>query len=103
MRFQAVADHQIPDRQPIKIRPGDRVRVGDHDTHWPAFVFVTTDDGEGRVPEWHLDAARPVATVIEQYDTQELPVARPDVTQTSQIGRVYLAFGTAPRSLSHAP
>ncbi|WP_051426132.1 SH3 domain-containing protein [Jiangella gansuensis] len=57
------------------------MRVGEHDTTWPAFVFVTFEGGSGCVPERHLDAARPVATVLRGYTTQELPaVAGAEVT-----------------------
>jgi hypothetical protein len=33
------------------------VRTGQHDTQWPAFVFVTTDDGAGWFPERYLDTS----------------------------------------------
>lgn len=72
---RAVADHEIPSRPPLRVAPGDEVRVGDRDDTWPEFVFVTTgDDGSGWVPARHLDAARPVAVVRTAYDTQELAV-----------------------------
>jgi hypothetical protein len=63
----------IPKRAPIKVSPGDVVNVGDHDTNWPAFVFVTTLAGQGWVPARHLaiDGRRGVVGVA--YDTTELP------------------------------
>lgn len=70
----AAADHEIPARPPIRIVPGDLVEVGERDTRWPRFVFVTTSTGSGWVPERHLSQDRPTATVISSYDTQELPV-----------------------------
>lgn len=76
--MRVVADHEIPDRAPLAVRPGDRVRVGERDTEWSAFVRVEAEAGEGWVPERHLDAARPVATVVTAYDTRELPVAAGD-------------------------
>ncbi|MFE5309203.1 SH3 domain-containing protein [Isoptericola sp. NPDC056605] len=72
---RAVADHEIPTRAALRVAPGTVVRVGDRDDTWPAFVFVTTDDGgSGWVPARHLDDARPVAVVRTAYDTQELAV-----------------------------
>ncbi|MDN4483154.1 SH3 domain-containing protein [Demequina lignilytica] len=76
--MRVVMDHEIPDRAPLVIAPGERVTVGERDTEWPAFVLVTAAAGEGWVPERHLDAARPVATVLSGYDTRELPVAAGD-------------------------
>ncbi|SEF17009.1 SH3 domain-containing protein [Jiangella alba] len=71
----AAADHEIPDRRPIQVGPGDVVEVGERDTTWPAFVFVTTPSGSGWVPERQLSDDRPRATVLRHYDTQELPVS----------------------------
>ncbi|MFC9462963.1 hypothetical protein [Streptomyces sp. NPDC056983] len=81
MRVTAATAHEISSRPPIRVEPGDVVQVGEQDTEWPAFVFVTADSGAGWVPERYLDASRPTATVQHAYDTQELPV-RP-VTSSS--------------------
>ncbi|MFI5953256.1 SH3 domain-containing protein [Cryptosporangium sp. NPDC051539] len=75
MRVRVQNRHQVPDRRPITIRPGERVEVGDRDDEWPAFVFVTNVEGQGWVPERHLDLARPTATVRTPYDTRELGVS----------------------------
>ncbi|SKC70657.1 hypothetical protein [Krasilnikoviella flava] len=55
---RVAADHEFPSRPPLRVLPGTRVRVGDRDDTWPAFVFVTTDDGgSGRVPHRTLEPA----------------------------------------------
>jgi hypothetical protein len=69
----AISAHEIPDRAPIQVQIGDQVDVGERDTEWPAFVFVTTHSGSGWVPERHLDRAGATAVVKQQYDTTELP------------------------------
>ncbi len=71
-RLRATAAHTIPERPPIQVMPGQRVRAGQRDTEWPAFVFVTTDDGAGWVPERHIDTSSDPAAVITGYDTTEL-------------------------------
>ncbi|SDT60180.1 SH3 domain-containing protein [Jiangella sp. DSM 45060] len=71
----AAAGHEIPERAAIRIEPGETVEVGERDTTWPAFVFVTTTSGSGWVPERHLNDERPRAVVVHGYDTQELPVS----------------------------
>ncbi|MPT14535.1 MAG: hypothetical protein E2601_06475 [Microbacterium sp.] len=73
MRHVLTADHEIPDRSPLAINPGDVVQVGDWDTEWPAFIFVTALRGTGWVPGRHLDIDGSVAMVRVAYDTAELP------------------------------
>jgi hypothetical protein len=71
-RLRATASHEIPDRPPIQVVPGQRVRVGRRDTEWPAFVFITTGNGAGWVPERYLDTSSDPAEVLTSYDTTEL-------------------------------
>ena len=73
--------HEIPDRAPIRIAPGDEVTVGERDTEWPAFVFITTPGGTGWVPARHLSRPSGRAVVITAYDTTELPTQVGDVLE----------------------
>jgi hypothetical protein len=70
-----VTAHEIPERPPIRLTPGDRVTVGEQDTTWPAFVFVTTESGNGWVPARHLEVNEGEALVKVAYDTTELPTS----------------------------
>ncbi|WP_040158220.1 SH3 domain-containing protein [Mobilicoccus massiliensis] len=81
MSIRVLHDHDIPSRRAIRVRPGECVRVGERSPEWPAFVFVVTTNGEGWVPERHLDASRPEAIVCDDYDTQELPVGTGDLVE----------------------
>ena len=47
--------------------------VGERDTEWPEFVFVTASHGSGWVPARHLSASSGTAVVTTAYDTTELP------------------------------
>lgn len=49
------------------------MQVGDRDTEWPEFVFVTAADGDGWVPARHLSQSSGTAVVRTAYDTTELP------------------------------
>lgn len=73
------ADHEVPERAPLTIRPGDVVQVGARDTEWPAFVFVTTEHGTGWVPARHLDIDGSAGTVRVGYDTTELPASSGEI------------------------
>jgi hypothetical protein len=53
-RVTARVAHEIPERAPLRLTPGETVTVGDRDTDWPAFVFVTAAHGSGWVPARHL-------------------------------------------------
>jgi hypothetical protein len=70
--------HRIPGRTPIRIDVGDRVEVGERDTEWPEFVFVTTDAGSGWVPARYLSSDSGKAVVEVAYDTTELEVSPGD-------------------------
>ena len=39
--------HNIPRRPPLRLTVGEAVQVGDRDTEWPEFVFVTASHGTG--------------------------------------------------------
>jgi hypothetical protein len=71
-RLRATSNHDIPDRPPIQVVSGQRVRAGRRDTEWPEFVFITTGDGAGWVPERCLDTSSDPAIVLVGYDTTEL-------------------------------
>lgn len=74
-RVVATARHRPPRRKPIRLAPGDIVRVGERDDEWPAFVKVRSGRAVGWVPSRHLEVApdrRAVVTV--GYDTTELAV-----------------------------
>jgi hypothetical protein len=74
MKATARAAHEIPERAPIQIAPGDAVTALRRDTTWPEFVYIVTDDGEGWVPARHLSGDSGPVTVRVAYDTIELAV-----------------------------
>jgi hypothetical protein len=77
----AITAHEISKRAPIRVVAGDQVEVGERDTDWPEFVFVTAEHGAGWVPARHLSTDSGHATVIEPYETTELPVQPGQVVQ----------------------
>ena len=78
-KVRVVRAHEIPQRAPLVLSAGQQVTVGQRDTEWPAFVFVTAGTGEGWVPARHLDAESGPATVQVPYDTTELPTAAGEI------------------------
>ena len=74
MRVHAEMRHERPNRDPLRVTVGDQVTVGERDTQWPEFVFVSALHGEGWVPARYLTAESGPATVVAPYDTTELAV-----------------------------
>lgn len=72
-RVTAIVGHEVPDRAPLRLSVGDHVAVGERDTEWPEFVFVTAESGTGWVPARHLSQPSGAAVVQTAYDTTELP------------------------------
>jgi hypothetical protein len=72
-RVVAKVAHEIPDRPPLRLSVGQHVDIGDRDTEWPEFVFVTSPQGAGWVPERHLSIGSGSSVVRTAYDTTELP------------------------------
>jgi SH3 domain len=80
-RVTARTAHEIPDRPSLQVSVGEKVQVGDHDTEWPEFVFVTTAHGTGWVPVRHLSQPSGPAVVLTGYDTTELPTRAGEVLE----------------------
>ncbi|HKA69266.1 MAG TPA: SH3 domain-containing protein [Actinomycetes bacterium] len=80
-RVIARVAHEIPDRAPLRVAPGEEVTVGERDTEWPEFVFITASGGTGWVPARHLSQPSGRAVVITAYDTTELPTQVGDVLE----------------------
>ena len=73
--------HKIPRRPPVQLALGEQVTVGDRDTEWREFVFVTATHGSGWVPARYLSASSGTALVLTAYDTTELPTHVGDVLE----------------------
>ncbi|HSL97506.1 MAG TPA: alpha-amylase family glycosyl hydrolase [Candidatus Deferrimicrobiaceae bacterium] len=74
-RVVVVARHRPPRRRPVRLRPGDAVRVGRRNAMWPAFVMVRFGRAVGWVPSRHLEERRGKQAVVRHgYDTTELAV-----------------------------
>jgi hypothetical protein len=78
-RVRAFRAHEVPSRPPIRVGEGQHVEVGERDTTWPAFVFITTEDGSGWAPSRHIDTSSDPPVMLASYDTTELPASAGDV------------------------
>jgi len=67
-----VTAHEAPRRPPLQLRVGEQVEVGQRDSVWPEFAFVTGLHGSGWVPVRHVSRPAGRATVTHDYDTTQL-------------------------------
>lgn len=84
-RAVAQSAHGIPSRAPLRLEVGDHVKIGERDTDWPAFVFVSSPKGCGWVPERYLNRDGQTAVAIRSYDTQELSTRAGDVLEIVRV------------------
>ena len=80
-RVRVRTAHAIPERAPLRLAVGTEVTVGERDTEWPEFVFVTTTTGAGWVPARHLSRDSGKAVVQTAYDTTELATRAGEVLE----------------------
>jgi hypothetical protein len=78
--FTANSDYEEKDSDPIRLTPGDQIRVGQADKAWPGWVWATDPNGhDGYVPEEFL---RPLGLdlyqVLETFDPAVLTVRKGD-------------------------
>ncbi|EQD57917.1 SH3 domain-containing protein, partial [mine drainage metagenome] len=80
-KVRMLVPHEPPDRPPLRIRPGERLKVGELDETWPTFRWCVSAEGIGGwVPEACLvDAADASATAVRSYDTTELRTGAGDI------------------------
>ena len=78
--YIATADYEVIDRAPLTLTEGDVVRLGQADTDWPGWIWVTAISGRGSyVPEDHLSPQNDgSARVIQSFQARDLTVKKGD-------------------------
>lgn len=77
---RVTAAHRSPARPAIRVNSGDQVTLGERDTEWPAFTWVTLANGLGGwMPATIFTVAGERATALQDYDTRELDVDEGEV------------------------
>jgi hypothetical protein len=79
-QFTANSDYEEKDSDPIRLKAGDRVRVGAADRTWPGWVWAVDANGnDGYVPEEFLkEEGNGQFVVIEDFDPSVLTIKRGD-------------------------
>ncbi len=70
-----VADYTTKFVDPLKVRAGETVTLGEKDTEWPGWIWGTTSSGKsGWVPESYLEVDGERGVMKFDYDASELTV-----------------------------
>ena len=74
-RVRVITDYCSAYPEPLEVRAGEVVLVGQRDSEWPAFLWCAAADGRGGwVPEGILVREGEQAVVREDYSARELTV-----------------------------
>jgi uncharacterized protein YgiM (DUF1202 family) len=72
-RCRVVVDYQAAYPDPLMVKMGEKLSVGEHDARWPAFVWCTNSSGKGGwVPEQFLERKGKIGFARCNYDAAEL-------------------------------
>jgi hypothetical protein len=73
---KVIKAHQASNPQPLVIRVGDRLTVGENSDQWPAYVWCVDHAGKGGwVPEAFLEREGDSGVALRDYSAAELTVA----------------------------
>jgi len=62
---------------PLRLRAGDKVAIGEKKSPWPGWTWITASGGKsGWIPETFIRRSASVGTVLRDYDATELDVQK---------------------------
>jgi hypothetical protein len=72
---RVIADHHAAFPDPLVVRDGEQLAVGDRQTEWHGWLWCTGQDGKGGwVPEGYVERRGDRAALLVDYDATELSV-----------------------------
>jgi len=78
--------YQVEYQNPIQVKTGERVHVGQADNAYPGWLWSRATDGrEGWVPVELLSRERPLATALVDYSAKELAVQIGDEVEIEEV------------------
>jgi len=62
---------------PLRLRAGERVAIGERKSPWPGWAWITDSGGKkGWIPDAYVDRSGAVGTILRDYDATELDVEK---------------------------
>jgi uncharacterized protein YgiM (DUF1202 family) len=72
---RVIRDYESPYRDPVVVRKGESLTVGDRTTHWEGWIWCTTRNGKSRwFPASFLEDTGDLVTLLRDYEATELSV-----------------------------
>ena len=70
-----ISDYKSPYKEPVKIRKGEILLIGNKESEWPGWVWCINKDGMERwVPRHYLKIHGTSGIMLQNYDATELTV-----------------------------
>ncbi len=71
-----ISDYKSPYTEPLKIRKGEILQIGDKESEWHGWVWCIKKDGNERwVPKNYLDIQGSSGIMLQDYEAKELTVS----------------------------
>jgi len=72
---RVVSDYRTPYPDPVTLKAGDVLTIGDQHSPWPGWIWCTDRDGKSAwVPESYVEREGNTGTMRRDYDATELSV-----------------------------
>jgi uncharacterized protein YgiM (DUF1202 family) len=76
---RVIRDYDSPYSEPIIMRAGEKVSVGERESEWEGWIWCTAAKEKSRwVPESYVQRCGDVATLLRDYEATELSVRAGD-------------------------
>jgi hypothetical protein len=78
MEYIVIENHRTEFPNPILLKQGERVIIGEESENWPNWIFCTKLDGsnKGWVPKQIINHENDYGKIIENYSAKELDIDR---------------------------
>ncbi|GAH44800.1 unnamed protein product [marine sediment metagenome] len=73
---KVISDYKSPYIDPLKIRKGEILRIGNKESEWSGWVWCTNKEGKQRwVPRNYMDIQGNTGIMLQDYEATELNVS----------------------------
>ena len=73
---KVICDYRSPYTEPLLIRKGEILQIGNKESEWPGWVWCMIQDGKERwVPRKYIDIQGNSGIMLEDYEATELAVS----------------------------
>ncbi|MDR1134159.1 MAG: hypothetical protein LBL05_08330 [Synergistaceae bacterium] len=76
MKYIVIENHRTEFPDPIILKQGEKVIIGEESANWPNWVFCTKSDGsnKGWIPKQIINSESDYGNITEDYSAKELDI-----------------------------